>query len=54
VDQTTLEYVAALTCLLFNGRNLDFDEWADAMVPYLTAFLTEEGAESVCRAFLAK
>lgn len=54
VDQTTLEYVAAMTTLLFNSRNFEFDEWADAMVPYLKAFLSEEGAESVCRAFMSK
>jgi hypothetical protein len=54
VDQTTLDYVAALTALLFNSRNLEFDEWADAMVPYLASFLSQEGAESVCRAYLAK
>lgn len=54
VDQTTLEYVAQMTTLLFNSRNFEFDEWADAMVPYLTAFLTEEGAESVCRAYMGK
>uniref|UniRef100_A0A383W2Z9 Elongation factor 3 n=1 Tax=Tetradesmus obliquus TaxID=3088 RepID=A0A383W2Z9_TETOB len=54
VDQTTLEYVAAMTTLLFNSRNFEFDEWADAMVPYLKAFLSEEGAESVCRAYMSK
>jgi hypothetical protein len=54
VDQTTLEYVAQMTTLLFNSRNFEFDEWADAMVPYLKAFLSEEGAESVCRAYMAK
>jgi len=54
VDQTTLEYVSQMTTLLFNSRNYEFDEWADAMVPYLTAFLTQEGAETVCRNYLAK
>ncbi len=54
VDSTTLEYVASLTCLLINSRCFDFDEWADAMVPYLAAFLSPEGAEAVCRAYLSK
>lgn len=54
VDQTTLDYVAQMTTLLFNSRNYEFDEWADAMVPYLSAFLSQEGAETVCRTYLAK
>jgi len=54
VDQTTLEYVSQMTTLLFNSRNYEFDEWADATVPYLSAFLTQEGAEAVCRNHLAK
>jgi hypothetical protein len=54
VDQTTLEYVSRMTTLLFNSKNYDFDEWADAMVPYLTAFLSQDGAESVCRTYLGK
>lgn len=54
VDQTTLDYVTKMTTLLFNSKNYDFDEWADAMVPYLTAFLSQDGAESVCRTYLGK
>lgn len=54
VDTTTLAYVADMTTLLLNARNLEFDEWADAMVPYLSAFLSEEGAEGVCRTYMAK
>lgn len=54
VDSTTLDYVSNLTCLLLNTRIYEFDEWRDCCVPYLGSFLTEEGAEGVCRAFMAK
>ena len=54
MDSTTLDYVSNLTCLLLNTRIYEFDEWRDCCVPYLGSFLTEEGAEGVCRAFMAK
>jgi hypothetical protein len=54
VDSTTLDYVTSLACLLLNSRLFEFDEWQDITVPYLTCFLSEDGAQRVTRAFMTK
>lgn len=54
VDQTTLEYITSLCCLLMDIKCYDFEEWRDCMVPYLTSFLIEEQSETCCRAFMSR
>lgn len=54
MDDTAMDYVSSLTSLLVSQKCFEFDEWSDCLVPYLSDFLTEEGAEAVCRAFLAR
>jgi len=50
-----LTYVAGLVAALSDVKNFEFDEWSATILPYLTpAFLAEEDAEAVTRAYLAR
>eukprot|EP00775_Hariotina_reticulata_P002646 gene2646-2946_t len=51
----TLAYVAGLCASLQDIKNFEFDEWNGmASTPYLSQFLSEEDAEAVTRAYLAR
>lgn len=54
VDKETLQHVAQLATLLFNKQSSNEQDWADVVVPYLTPFFGDEGAEGVCRAMLGR
>jgi hypothetical protein len=54
VDKPTQNYVAQLATLLYNSQTQQQSEWADAIVPYLSPFFGDEGAEGVCSACLGR
>jgi len=54
VDKPTLDYVAQLITLLFNSQSQREADWQDAIVPYLTPFFGDEGAEGVSSACFSR
>lgn len=54
VDKETLQHVAQLATSLFNKQSSNEKDWTDVVVPYLTPFFGDEGAEGVCRAMLGR
>lgn len=49
-----LEYVASVCATLINQYTFEYDIWHKVCTTYLSGFISDEGIESVCRAFLAK
>jgi len=48
-----LQYVASVCTNLINQYAFDYEDWSKICSMYLSGAITEEGIESVCRAFLA-
>jgi len=51
---STLTYLGNLCAALITAKNFEFDEWDVSLTPFLAAFLPEEDASAVTRAYLAR
>ena len=49
-----MAFVASVCSSLINQYNFEYDVWSKVCAAHLSGFITDEGIESVCRAFLAK